>query len=352
MATRTTSPNRGTRKKQKKRNPFFSFLKFLYIVIVILSIIIVGLFIAYKVFIRPPDVEDQVTFPVTSPEPDDTAQPSAGPDASESPEPSPTPTPVVYTRREGVYTCLLLGVADMGGSDTIMLGCFDTNNKTASLISIPRDTLVRYDGKDSKLNAVYGKGGAEAMVDLISSMLGVPVDYCMTVNVKAFRNIVDTIGGVNFTVPVDMDYEDPYQDLYIHISKGYQKLDGKKAEGVMRCRSCYPNADLGRVQTQRAFLTALVKQTITVSNVTKVTELINILSKYVKTNMPLDTMVYFATSAIGMDLDTALSTATLPGEWKSPYEQTDAEAALGLVNELLPVYTEPVTADIMNIYQK
>ena len=78
MATRTTSPNRGTRKKQKKRNPFFSFLKFLYIVIVILSIIIVGLFIAYKAFIRPPDVEDQVTFPVTSPEPDDTAQPSAG----------------------------------------------------------------------------------------------------------------------------------------------------------------------------------------------------------------------------------------------------------------------------------
>ena len=69
------------------------------------------------------------------------------------------------------------------------------------------------------------------------------------------------------------------------------------------------------MQTQRAFLTALVKQTITVSNVTKVTELINILSKYVKTNMPLDTMVYFATSAIGMDLDTALSTATLPGKW-------------------------------------
>ena len=337
--------------KPRRPSPLMRLVKALYLILVILSAVIVALFLAYKLFVRAPNVDNQVTFPVQSAQPGVSQPPD---DPGESGEPAqPSEEVIVYTRREGVYTCVLTG-CDEGSlrADTIMLGCFDTNNKTASLISIPRDTLVRYDGKDSKLNAVYGKGGAEAMVDLISSMLGVPVDYCMTVNVKAFRNIVDTIGGVNFTVPVDMDYEDPYQDLYIHISKGYQKLDGKKAEGVMRCRSCYPNADLGRVQTQRAFLTALVKQTITVSNVTKVTELINILSKYVKTNMPLDTMVYFATSAIGMDLDTALSTATLPGEWKSPYEQTDAEAALGLVNELLPVYTEPVTADIMNIYQK
>lgn len=345
MATRTSQKTRST---QRRANPLLRILKTLYILLVILSIFIVGAFVAYKAFVSPPDVDDQVTFPVTSQQPDN----SSDSGISGSSEPEPTPTPIVYTRREGVYTCLLLGVADMGGSDTIMLGCFDTNNKTASLISLPRDTLVLYDGKNTKLNAVYGKGGVEATVNTVSNMLGIPVDYYMTVNLKAFRSIVDAIGGVNFTVPVDMDYEDPYQDLSIHISKGYQKLNGTQAEGVMRCRSCYPNADLGRVQTQRAFLTALVKQTITVSNVTKVTELIRILSKYVTTNMPLDTMIYFATAAVGMDLDSALSTATLPGEWKSPYEQTDDEAALALVNELLPVYTEPITAEIMNIHHK
>lgn len=338
----------ATRSKKLRNSPLLRVLKVLYIIIVIISVLIVGAFAAYQVFVRPPDVDEQVTFPITSPDPD-VSQPV---DASPDPEVTPSEDVIVYTRREGVYTCLLLGVADMGGSDTIMLGCFDTNNKTASLISIPRDTLVLHNGKNSKLNAVYGKGDSQTVADVVSNMLGVPIDYYMTVNLKAFRKIVDTIGGVYFDVPVDMDYEDPYQDLSIHISKGYQKLSGKQAEGVMRCRSCYPNADLGRVQTQRAFLTALVSQTITVSNVTKVTELINIMSQYVTTDMPLDTMIYFGTQAVGMDLDTALTTATLPGEWKSPYEETDDDEALALVNELLPVYTEPITADIMNIHHR
>jgi anionic cell wall polymer biosynthesis LytR-Cps2A-Psr (LCP) family protein len=154
-----------------------------------------------------------------------------------------------------------------------------------------------------------------------------------------------------------MNYDDPVQNLHIHLSKGYQKLNAEQAMGVVRFRhnsdgSGYTRQDLDRVETQRNFLKAVIKQTITLSNVTKVTELIGILNQYVDTNMPLDTMVYFATSAIGMDLDTALTTATLSGEWKSPYLITDADEALTLVNELFPVYTEPVTKDIMNIQQK
>jgi anionic cell wall polymer biosynthesis LytR-Cps2A-Psr (LCP) family protein len=151
-----------------------------------------------------------------------------------------------------------------------------------------------------------------------------------------------------------MNYDDPTQNLHIHLSKGYQKLNAEQAMGVVRFRhnsdgSGYARQDLDRVETQRNFLKAVVKQTITLSNVTKVTELIGILNQYVDTNMPLDTMVYFATSAIGMDLDTSLTTATIPGTWKSPYMITDADGALELVNELLPVYTEPVTKNIMNI---
>ena len=84
---------------------------------------------------------------------------------------------MVYTRREGVYTCLLTG-SDEGNlrADTIMLGCFDTNNKTATLVSIPRDTLVLRNGKNSKINAVYGNGKGEAMAQAVSELLGVPVD--------------------------------------------------------------------------------------------------------------------------------------------------------------------------------
>ena len=342
-------------KKRRRASPLVRVLKVLYILLVIVSVVIVGAFAAYQVLIGPPDVEDQVTFPIpSSPSP----QPSQDVTTTQEPEASPSDDVVVYTRREGVYTCLLTG-SDEGNlrADTIMLGCFDTNNKTAALISIPRDTLVERNGKNSKINAVYSNGKGEAMAAKVSEMLGVPVDYYVSVDLDAFGAIVKAIGGISFDVPIDMNYDDPYQDLHIHLKKGYQKLNAEQAIGVVRFRhnndgSGYPRQDIDRVETQRNFLAALVSQTITISNVTKVTELINILNEYVETDMPLDTMIYFATQAVGMDLDTALKTDVLPGEWVAPYYELDPEAVLELVNELLPVYTEPITADIQNIRQR
>lgn len=335
---------------RRKPSVLMRLLKVLYILLVIISLIIVAVYAAFRLWVKPPDVDSQVTFhpdPVFSDPVDD---PSVTDDPQVTPEP--TPTPLVLTRRDGVYTCLLLGVADMGGSDTIMLGVFDTQGKTASLVSIPRDTLVNVNG-DRKINSTYSIGGTELISETVSSMLGVPVDYCLSVNFQGFKAIVDTIGGVWFTVPVDMDYEDPYQDLSIHISAGYQKLNGEQAVGVMRCRSCYPSADIGRVQTQRAFLTALVDQTITLSNVTKVTSLIKILNSYVDTDMPLDTMIYFATQAIGMDLGSALSSATLPGEWDGVHSvyQLDDDKVLELVNSL-GIYQEEMPMEALNIRHK
>lgn len=342
---------------KKRPSPIRRALKVFYIILVIVSILIVGLFVAYRSFIKPPDVGDRVTFPIRSSAsvPDGAASPAPGGDGPDGAAPDDV---IVYTRQPGVYTCLLTG-SDDGDlrADTIMLGCFDTNNKTASLISIPRDTLVLRNGKNSKINAVYGNGKGEAMAEAVSEMLGVPVDYYVSVDLNAFKAIVKTIGGVYFDVPINMNYDDPTQDLHIHLSKGYQLLGPEDAMGVVRFRhnndgSGYPGEDLDRVVTQRSFLAALVSQTITLSNVTKVTELINILNEYVDTNMSLDNMVYFATAAVGMDLDTDLQSATLPGEWISPYEEIDDDEALALVNELLPVYTEPITKDIMNIHHK
>ena len=91
-------------------------------------------------------------------------------------------------------------MADQGGSDTIMLGVFDTGAQTASLISIPRDTAVRYNGSYMKINATYSYGGVEAVAQSVSQMLAVPIDYYVTVNTRAFREIVNEIGGVDFYV--------------------------------------------------------------------------------------------------------------------------------------------------------
>lgn len=334
------SGSASQKKKAPKSSPLGRVLRGLYIILFALSLVVVVAFVALKVFAPAPVVDSQVTF---NPGPHGAA--ASDPPAGVSEDPEPTPTPLVLHRREGVYTCLLLGVADMGGTDTIMLGVFDTREKTASLVSIPRDTVVYSGGKYHKINATYEE---EEIAALVSDLMGVPVDYWMSVNLKAFESIVNQIGGVYFTVPVDMDYEDPYQDLAIHIKAGYQLLNGEQAVGVMRCRNCYPSADIGRSATQRAFLAALVKQTVTLSNASKVTSLINTFSRYVSTSMPLNDMVFFGTSAIGMDLDTALNTSGLPGEWINPYWELDDEAVLELVNSM-GIYEEEVPAEVLNI---
>lgn len=332
------APTRGPRRRPSL---LFRLVKVLYITLVILSMMVVVSYAAFWLLVKPPQVVEEVVFP-----PESAASSPAddqGGDGRTERE-----GPLVLTRREGVYTCLLVGVADMGGSDTMMLGVFDTVDKTASLVSIPRDTLVQLGGRSSKINAAYSVGGVELVRETVSDMLGVPIDFYVSVNLSAFEAIVEEIGGVWFDVPVDMDYEDPYQDLYIHIKAGYQKLNGQQAVGVVRCRSCYPSADIGRVQTQRDFLAALVSQTVTLSNVTKVTSLINIFNTYVKSDMPLDTMVYFATQAVGMDLDDSLNSATLPGEWISPYYELEEEEVLALVNSL-GIYQGQAPMEVLNI---
>lgn len=329
-------------KKSAKRSPLSRVLRGLYIILFSLSLVVVVSYVALKFFAPAPDLPTQVEFPIEPDESDAPEQPSSG---VEDPN---TGSKLTLNRRKDVYTCLLLGVADQGGSDTIMLGVFDTANKKASLISIPRDTVVKYEGSYIKINASYSYGGVEAVRDCVSKMLAVPIDYYVKVNTRAFREIVDEIGGVDFNVPVRMDYDDPYGDLYIHIAPGYQHLNGKQAEGVVRCRSCYANADIGRAATQRAFLAALAKQTITLSNVTKVTSLINILNTYVESDMPLNTMVYFGTQAVGMDLDTSLDMAGLPGKWINPFWQLEDDEILEIVNGL-GIYEEQVPASVLRI---
>lgn len=336
-------------KKQPAKRPLQRVTRSLYIILVALSLVVVVSFVALKLYAPPPDVTEQVELPLATssqhPEPEQT------PDAANTAEvvDIDKPETLTFNRRKGVYTCLLVGNADLGGTDTIMLGVFNTNNKTASLISIPRDTVVHANGKARKINTLYSLGGMDLLTDTVSSILGIPVDFYVMVDTYAFKAIVDRIHGVWFDVPPGMDYDDPYQDLHIHIPPGYQLLNGDDALGVMRCRSAYSSQDIGRIQTQRRFLAAMAKQTITLSNIDKVTDLINIFFTYVKTDMSLNDMVYFATQAVGMDLDNKLTSATLPNNWVSPYIVLDDKAVLELVNNL-GVYEEKLPMEVLNIY--
>ena len=336
------------KKTPAQRTPLQRAMRSLYIILVALSLVVVASFIALKLYAPPPDMPDQVELPLTT---DSLPEQSPGVVDTQTHTQTNTQAPETLTlnRRKGVYTCLLVGNADMGGTDTIMLGVFDTTGKTASLISIPRDTAVHVNGRTRKINTLYSLGGMDLLTDTVSSTLGIPVDFYVMVDTRAFKAIVDRIGGVWFDVPPGMNYDDPYQNLHIHVPAGYQLLNGTQALGVMRCRSAYSSQDIGRTQTQRRFLAALAKQTITLSNIDKVTDLIDIFFTYVDTDMSLNDMVYFATQAIGMDLDNNLASATLSDNWVSPYIVPKEEKVLELVNSL-GVYEEEIPIEVLNIY--
>ena len=338
----------GGKKPPAKRDLLRRVILVLYITAVALSLVVVVSFVALNLFAPPPEVSGQVELPLATDSPPEQNSNPVDPVNTADPTDSDKPETLILNRREGVYTCLLLGVADIGGSDTIMLGVFDTAERTASLISIPRDTAVSYNGVYIKLSAAYSYGGVEAVRQCVKEMLAVPIDYYVSVDTRAFRDIVNEIGGVWFDVPPGMDYDDPTQNLHIHLAPGYQKLNGEDALKLVRCRSAYASQDIGRAATQRAFLAALAKQTFSLYNLDKIPELISILKAYVKTDMELNQMVYFGTQAFGMDMDTALTSVVLSTNWVSPYIVPTEEEVLTLVNNLR-LYEEEVPAEALRL---
>ena len=252
-------------------------------------------------------------------------------------------------RKPDFYTILVSGVDDHnGGSDTNILVAVDVANSSIYGVSIPRDTKAIINGEARRINYAYNAGGTALMAETISDQLGIPVDYTVQVDLQGFVALVDAIGGVTFDVPVDMHYEDPYQDLYIHIDKGVQTLNGENAMKVVRFRSGYASQDLGRMQTQQAFLKAAAKQTLTPSNLNKIDDFVKIFQSYVETDLTLGNLAWLGKEAITMGSD-AVSFSTLPNEWKSPYIYLNQEETLALINQHLNPYVEDRVAEDLNI---
>ena len=257
-------------------------------------------------------------------------------------------------RKQYCYTILLSGIDnDAGGSDTNILMRFDAVNKTIDLVSLPRDTLMR---NGHKLNYSYAKGGTQMLRDEIAALLGIPVDFSVSVDLKGFIELVDQIGGVDFDVPINMDYDDPYQDLHIHFQKGMQLLDGQQAMEVVRFRhnndgTGYGTEDIGRIGTQQAFLKAVAQKLLKAENVPAMAE---VFLKYVKTDLTLGNLVWLGNEALNMGGMDAVSFHTLPGDGTGFYKGAsvyvlDADAMLELVNSALNPYAEDISAEDMDI---
>lgn len=213
---------------------------------------------------------------------------------------------------------LLMGVDKEGlHADVIMLVSLDSKEKTIRVLSIPRDTRVEYSGgRYDKINhALAYENGEEKLISLVKQITGMPIHYYCEVNFEGFRNVIDILGGVEFDVPEPMHYEDPAQDLYIHVNKGLQLLDGKDAEGVVRFRATYVEGDTKRIGVQQDFLRALFKQKLKPEYLRKAPALIEEMYEHVTTNFSVADATKYIKTLKKMD-EESLKTFTLPGEGK------------------------------------
>lgn len=257
---------------------------------------------------------------------------------------------------DGTTNILVVGVdADGTRSDTIMLLSVTPKDNTINIISIPRDTRVSLKkGYHTKINSCIGKdNGEQLLIDNVKELTGLPVHSFCKVGFEGVRNIIDILGGVEYDVPMDMDYEDPVQNLVIHLKKGPQVLDGAQAEGLLRFRSGYASADLGRISTQQEFIKEAAKQKLNVKYIFKIFPIMSEISNSLDTDLSPVEIIKLAWKFRKTD-SLKMESFLLPGEAKTiggvAYFVADEDAAqqISMMLETVPTGEDGETPDTLS----
>ncbi|MBQ4067326.1 MAG: LCP family protein [Clostridia bacterium] len=265
-------------------------------------------------------------------------------------------------KSETMYNFLVMGhdrAAKL--TDVNMLVSYDTESGKMTVMQLPRDTYIEIeDYSYSKLNGLYNHciseakdedssdpelDGCKKAAQYLSRALGVPIHYSAVMDLDGFGNIVDAVGGVEIYVPYAMEYEDEAQNLYINLAKGYNVLDGNEAEQFVRFRSGFVNADLGRGDAQKMFMTAFieaVKENISISSVAKIADSV---FKNVKTDLTLSEIVTFGTSFVGIELS-GVTMLTAPGEVASSYYVLNKACLTQVLNGHFNIYVDSLEGSV------
>lgn len=246
-------------------------------------------------------------------------------------------------------------------TDAILVGSFDRETQQITVISIPRDTRVTLPKEDikelndlrryppshgvMKINAISAYGGKDYGIAYLKRhlerMLGIEIHYYAMVDLRAFRNIVDAVGGVYMEIPGrGFYYDDPEQSLRIRVPGGYQLLDGEKAEGVVRFRATYREGDLQRIGVQQEFMKQFFAQVINKDNIMKnLGSFLMTVINYVRTDFGLTDIPLYLRYASSINAEN-ITFLTLPGyapsynEGEASYFFYDPELTAQMVREI------------------
>lgn len=191
---------------------------------------------------------------------------------------------------------------DDGNTDMILYVHFNNETGEMKMLQIPRDTMVTTDRSVSgnyRINNIAKTQAADsnsmnmaALCTQVSNMYQLPIDGYMTIRLEMLVQLVDTFGGIELYVPQEMDYKGS------HLDQGYQTLNGDACEFLLRTRHIYNNGDIGRLNMQRQFYSALFRRLKSIGNIWDVAKLTPAVLNYMETSLSASQLVSFAVSML------------------------------------------------------
>lgn len=263
-------------------------------------------------------------------------------------------------------TCLVMG-RNQSLTDFIVLAQYNPNTREASLLSIPRDSFVSEGSPDGKINSIYANygGGVKGITKLkekVEEITGIEIQHYLLFDASMLKKLVNELGGVTVDIPINMNYDDPYQNppLHIHLKKGTQLLTGSQAEQFVRFRknndgTGYPNGDIGRIAAQQSFIKALISEILKTENIGKIKSLAQIVIGGTKTDITIELVEEYLDEVVTFKMD-RMRMKTLPGVGKyqkyqgltRSYYILNEESGDILIDELFNKSISKNTSDIEN----
>ncbi|AMG62793.1 MULTISPECIES: LCP family protein [Staphylococcus] len=188
-------------------------------------------------------------------------------------------------------------------TDAMILSTFSPKKEQIRLLSIPRDTIsyIPKVGYYDKITHAHAYGGPIAAMDSVEATLNVPVDFYVRINMEAFVQAVDELGGIYYDVPYNLSEPNKEDSGKIKIKKGYQKLNGDQALAVARTR--HHDSDLKRGERQMELIKLLFKKAKEMDSYDKLDNLIEIAGKNAKHNLTTKQIEALASRYLSDDVD-------------------------------------------------
>ncbi len=236
-------------------------------------------------------------------------------------------------------------------TDTIMLANFNLDKKTVGLLSIPRDSKVYIPGYyEDKINAAYSLGGIELARKTVTEVCKVPIDYYVVVRTQALPKLVDALGGVETYVEKDMDYDDNWGHLHIHLKEGWQTIDGDRAVQYSRFRKD-DEGDLGRIRRQQQVMCAVKSKASRITGFNELRKLIQTVLDNVDTNFSTTELMAIANIYKHMNMnDVKMGTLPTYGDESSgvSYQIIDESQLQNSIDEYLMGKIPEPSVEILN----